>query len=52
MAVVTAGGFALVQRLRSRRRAAAPAVLPAAPAALPAAPAVLPAGPVPALITP
>jgi membrane protein DedA with SNARE-associated domain len=38
MAVLTAGGFALVQRLRARRR--------------PAAPAALPAAPVPALVTP
>lgn len=39
MAVLTAGGFALVQRLRARRRR-------------PAAPAALPAAPVPALVTP
>jgi len=38
MAVLTAGGFALVQRIRGRRR--------------PAAPVALPAAPVPALVTP
>ena len=31
MAVLTAGGFALVQRIRGRRRPAAPVALPAAP---------------------
>jgi membrane protein DedA with SNARE-associated domain len=41
MAVLTAGGFALVQRLRGRRRPATPV-----------APAALPAAPVPALVTP
>ena len=44
MAVLTAGGFALVQRLRARRRSVVP-VAPVAPVALPAAP-------VPALVTP
>jgi membrane-associated protein len=48
MAVVTAGGFALVSRLRARRRRAAPAVPVAAP---PAAPVLSPE-PVPAFVAP
>jgi len=52
MAVVTAGGFAVVQRVRARRRAAVPAA-PATDAtgAVPAAPAVVPDA-VPAFVTP
>ena len=54
MAVLTAGGFALVQRLRARRRrpaAAEPAAVPALPASAVAAPVLTPE-PVAALVTP